>query len=163
MLFLVALLSGGRLDCTDDRILHLKQQSSAIVLAKVVEVGPSLNGWSGYFSFRQRVDYDITEVVAGKIEGHRIRVEHLVVAESFTADSPVARLSPKLFIKGNTLLLFLESDLGNHYQIYPESDPSGVRRFLDPDENCGAIPTQDNRFEHVKAVVLAPTSAKDNR
>lgn len=99
-------------DCEMRVVEHLAQEAQIIAVAKVEEVEPTLGFGSGYFVVVQRVNYEIEEVLKGDLPKGRINVAHLVVANSPTADEETGQmqLSPKLFAKGNRLVLFLEPD-----------------------------------------------------
>ena len=147
--------------CSDEAIRRVELSSDLVVQARVVEVGPSLGLWSGGYVVAQRVDYEIEGILKGQLQDKRIRVAHYVIGGSLSADQKVARLSPSLFAKGNILVLFLVRDMNSNYISPPESiDDNGIRKFLIRDPNCGALPANGKRFDHIKAVVLGSVSDK---
>jgi hypothetical protein len=147
-------------NCSDEATRHLAERSTLIVVAKVTEVGPSSGIWSGQFAVRQRVDYEILEVLKGSVRMSKIRVSHPIVAGSSSADPKQARLSPVLFAKGTTFLLFLVPDYGKQYVIPPEPNDEGLTKFFDLDENCGARLASGESFDHIKAIVQDSAALK---
>lgn len=126
-------------DCEMRAVEHLAQQAQIIAVGKVEEVESTLGFGSGYFVVVQRVNYEIEEVLKGDLPKGRINVAHLVVANSPTADKETRQmqLSPKLFAKGNRLILFLEPDPQRGY-VGIDSNKT-YKGYMALSENCVPI------------------------
>lgn len=139
-------------NCDEQRMQRLARNTTFIVVAEILDVKPAVGAWSGYIATVQQVRYKVKEVLKGELAPHEIDVSHYVVKNSRTADTQKPRLLPKLFVKGNHLVLFLmpeqqKSSLSNH-------SVKGVgQTYLVPDENCGALPANDEIVKLIQQIL----------
>jgi hypothetical protein len=131
-------------DCDEQLSKALTERAEVVVVAKVIEVEPPLGLWSGYHAIGQHVKYEVEEVIKGKLAEREIYVAHGIVKNTPTADTEQARLSPKLFVKGNRFVLFLTTEHSNGYltRTHP------AKTYLSLNEKC--LPTAD--VETVKLI-----------
>jgi hypothetical protein len=116
LMLLLALLPQSQTPvCDEETSKALVQRAEIVVQAKVIEVEPPLGLWSGYHAIGQHVKYEIEEVIKGKLAGREIYVAHGIWKNTATVDTEQARLSPKLFAKGNRFVLFLVTEHDNGY------------------------------------------------
>ena len=127
-------VSGGP-DCDEQELSALTQRAELVVVAKVIEVEPPLGLWSGYHAIGQHGKYEIEEVIKGKIAEREIYVAHGIWKNTSTVDTEQARLSPKLFVKGNRFVLFLVKEQGDGYLTRTHHP----KAFLSLNEKC--LPT----------------------
>ncbi len=129
----------------------LTQDSELIVIAEVVEVGKLLvSVWSGPVGSRQWVKYKVKGILKGVIDESEITVRHYLVYKSLTADSEIARLSPKIFSKGNSLLLFIKSDQQQSKE--PQTLLAG-KTYLSLDPNCGGVIANEDIVKMVQEII----------
>jgi hypothetical protein len=135
-------------ECEMKTVQHLAREAPIIVVGEVDEVERTLGFGSGYSLVVQRVNYQVKEVLKGDLADERINVAHVVVANSPSADieSKQTQLSPKLFAKGNRLILFLKPDPQSGY-IGIDSDKP-YKGYFALSENC--VPLAD--AEMIKTV-----------
>ena len=125
--------------CDEHRLREQARGAEIVVLAEVIKVKSAPGFWSGQFTAMQKVDYKIIEILKGKLSACDIEVGHYVVHNSSTADSEQPRLSPKLFKKGQRLVLFLKRDAEKHYVVF--------------DENCGSILADEEKVKLVQRII----------
>ncbi|MCE7962566.1 MAG: hypothetical protein DYH05_08730, partial [Acidobacteria bacterium ACB1] len=70
--------------------------------------------------------------IKGEVANDKITVSHYVVNNSFTADEDIPQLSPRMFKKGESLLVFLNEDSR-------QSKSSTQKKYISEDANCGAL------------------------
>lgn len=130
--------------CDEETSKVLAQRAEIVVVAKIIKVEPPLGLWSGFHPIGQHVKYEIEEVIKGKLAEREIYVAHGIVKNSPTADTEQARLSPKVFAKGNRFVLFLVTEHDNGYltRTHPP------HAYLSLNEKC--LPTAD--VETVKLI-----------
>jgi len=123
--------------CEEETSKALAQRAEIVVVAKVIEIEPPLGLWSGYHAIGQHVKYEIEEVIKGKLAEREIYVAHGIWKNTPTADTEQARLSPKLFAKGNRFVLFLVTEHDNGYltRTHP------AKAYLSLNSKC--LPTAD--------------------
>jgi hypothetical protein len=131
----LTLMASGGPDCDEQQLSALTQRAELVVVAKVIEVEPPLGLWSGYHAIGQHVKYEVEEVMKGKLSKREIYVTHGVVKNAPTSDTEQARLSPKLFVKGNRFVLFLVTEQGDSYLTRTHH----AKAFLSLNEKC--LPT----------------------
>jgi len=110
------------------------KKADLVTTAEVMEVYSSPGFWSGTAPALQKVKYKIVKTLKGNTDRTEIIVAHYVVKNSKTADISDPELSPVLFSKGNTLMLFLK-------RTPQGSDRSIDCQYLAWSENYGAIIT----------------------
>jgi hypothetical protein len=143
-------LSEKRCD-SREAMQKLTQDSELIVIAEVVEIEKLLVSiWSGPVASRQWVKYKIKGVLKGAIDEPEITVRHYLVYKALTADSEIARLSPKLFSKGNNLLLFIRSDQQESKKT--QTLPAG-KTYLSLDPNCGSVIANEETVKMVQEII----------
>src|SRR5436190_2251043 len=100
-------LSGGQ-SCHQDtqQLKQLFDSSKAVVVAKIIQIGPAPQAWSGIVPTVQRIRYQPTAVLKGDVSAREIDVGHYIVKNSRTASSEQPAVSPQLFVQGNRLVLF---------------------------------------------------------
>jgi len=154
VLLLMAMIGVRTPVCSDGLTQRLAQEAQFVVEARVVEVGPALGIWSGGYIVRERVDYEITEVLKGTPPQNRISVAHEVVRRSPSADTKTPRLSPALFAKGNRLLLILKQDPEANFVIYPEAGARPKSEMLiDLDADCGVFSVKGPGFSRIRELI----------
>lgn len=131
----MCLVASGGSDCDERQLSALTQRAELVVVAKVVEVEPPLGLWSGYHAIGQHVKYGIEEVIKGEIAEREVYVVHGIWKNTSTVDTEQARLSPRLFVKGNRFVLFLVTKQGEGYltRTHP------AKAYLSLNEKC--LPT----------------------
>ena len=139
-------------NCDEQRMQRLARSATLIVVAEILDVKPAVGAWSGYVATVQQVRYKVKEVLKGELTLDEIDVSHYVVKNSRTADTQRPRLSPKLFVKGNQLVLFL---MPGQQKISPSGpNVKGVgQTYLVPDENCGALPANDETSKLIQRIL----------
>lgn len=80
--------------------------ATLVVDAEVVSVDRAPGAWSGVYLVYQGVRYHVNRVIKGTLADKSVRIEHLVVARSPTADAKEARLDERLFHPGARLVVF---------------------------------------------------------
>lgn len=138
LLITFTLLSQAGTQCDVQKMQKLARDAQIIVVAEVKEVKPAMNIWSGGFLVIQRVRYKVKEVLKGTLSNSEINVGHYIIRTSLTVDTKKPRLSPRLFRRGNQLVLFLIPDSGTGY-ISRENIDSKYKAYLVHDPNCGAV------------------------
>jgi hypothetical protein len=131
----LCLVASGGSECDERQLSALTQRAELVVVAKVVEVEPPLGLWSGYHAIGQHVKYEVEEVIKGKLAEREVYVAHGIWKNTSTVDTEQARLSPKLFAKGNRFVLFLVTEQGNGYLTRTHH----AKAFLALNEKC--LPT----------------------
>lgn len=102
--------------------------ATLVVDAEVVGVDPSPGAWSGVLAMYQGVRYRVHRVIKGKLDDKTVRIEHLLVAGSPTADGKEPRLDPRLFHPGARLVVFARPAgkawraLDEHDAVVPATD-----------------------------------------
>jgi hypothetical protein len=122
------------------RIRANTTKAKLVALGEVITVGPKMGFWSGQFAAFQEVHYYVIQVLKGSLGPGEIVVKHPVVKNSETADLLVPQLSPRLFFKGNRVLLFLDEI---------------TAQDLSKDDVC-LVQAQFKAFDEHFGVVLAP-------
>lgn len=125
--------------CDEHRMQEQARNAELVVLAEVIDVKPAPGFWSGQLTAMQKVDYKAIKILKGNLNACNIEVGHYVVHNSRTADNEQPRLSPKLFKKGQRLVLFLNRDPEKHYVVF--------------DENCGAILADVEQVKLVQGII----------
>lgn len=122
--------------CDEETCKALAQRAEIVVVAKVIKVEPPLGLWSGYHAFGQHVKYEIEEVIKGKLDEREVYVAHGIWKNTSTVDTEQARLSPKLFVKGNRFVLFLVTENKSNGYL-TRTHPA--KAYLSLNDNC--LPT----------------------
>lgn len=134
------------------RLNRLVSDSRVIALAEITEVGNAgFMFWSGTGVTKQYVTYEVKDVLKGDFTDGTIKVAHPLYQGSLSADSEKVRLSPKLFKRGNTLLLFL----GTGRAITKQKDATyrAVDEFVTTDVDCGAVTPNDDLLKTIKEIL----------
>ena len=139
-------------NCDEQRMQQLTRSATLIVVAEILDVKRALGAWSGYLASVQRVRYKVKEVLKGELTLHEIDVGHYVVKNSRTADTQRPRLSPKLFVKGNQLVLFLIPEQQKSSPSSPNMKGVG-QTYVALDENCGALPANDETVKLIQKIL----------
>ena len=79
-------------------------------------------------------------MLKGEVSAPNIAVEHVICWDTVTVGGYSPELSPELFKKGNSLLLFLNA--GSHQPDRQRPMPF-LSVYEDTDENCGAVEAED--------------------
>lgn len=119
--------------CDQETSKVLTQRAEMVVVAKVIQVEPPLGLWSGYHAFGQHVKYEIEEVIKGKLAEREIYVAHGIWKNTSTVDTEQARLSPRVFVKGNRFVLFLVTENNNNGYL-TRTHPA--KAYLSLNDNC---------------------------
>ena len=135
--------------CEAEKLKPSVTLASVIVVAQITDVRPSVGFWSGQFPVVQRVLYKVEEVIKGEVGEFTINVGHHVIARSSTADPEKPELSPKLFRKGQSVILFLQTDSGKGYVDNQDTNDREVKRFLSLDP-CGLLSATEENIRIVK-------------
>jgi len=146
-------VSSANLTCDGAGTQQLINKSDVVVVAKIIEVGPAPEVWSGLLLFVQRVRFEVKDVLKGRVNKHEIYVAHYVVKNSISADSKQPKLSPEIFKKGNTLLLFLNVDPGKGKYVDLATSANNHNDFVVFDANCGAILADQNALNDVERLL----------
>ena len=125
--------------CDEQRMQGQARNAEVVVLAEVIEVKQAPGFWSGQLTAMQKVNYKVIKILKGNLNARDIEVAHYVVHNSRSADSEQPRLSPKLFKKGQRLVLFLNRDAEKSYVVF--------------DENCGAILADVEKVKLVQGMI----------
>lgn len=130
----------------------LVKRADLVTTAEVIEVYSSPGFWSGFLPALQKVKYKIVKTLKGKTDRTEIIVAHYVVKNSKTADLNDPELSPVLFSKGNTLMLFLKKN--------PQgSDQTIGYQYVAWSENYGAIITSRKIEKAIRKIIDGQKSA----
>lgn len=117
--------------------------AEAVVIGKVLSVGPPPPAWSGMFAAWQQVDYRVLDWLRkpDKTElPQQISAYHLVVAGAPTADPAAPRLRASIFHPGAELILFLR-EVESRYEVF--------------DEHLGVLPNGPKTLQQVEAALHA--------
>jgi hypothetical protein len=126
------------------------KKADLVTTAEVVEVYASPGFWSGVAPALQKVKYKIVKTLKGSTDRTEIIVAHYVVKNSKTADSNGPGLSPVLFLKGNTLMLFLKAN--------PQGNDQSIDcQYLAWSENYGAVITSRKIEKAIRKTVRNQT------
>ena len=135
--------------CETEKVKTSVTSASLIVVARIIEVRPPVGFWSGQFSVVHRVIYHVEEVIKGEFRESTINVGHQVIASSPTADPDKPELSPKLFRKGQRIVLFLQPDPGKGYVDNQDTNDRKLKTFLSLDP-CGLLSANEENIRIVK-------------
>ena len=113
------------------REVRVVRNARAVVLARVHQVHASPGVWCGIAETRQDVTWQVERVIDGEAPGERVRVGHLLVAESRLVDREEPRLDPALVAAGRYAVLCLVQDDEGHWLVQDED--YGVRLTLAPE------------------------------
>jgi hypothetical protein len=108
-MMVVAMWPAKAADCSDAKVQAWARDSeftNFVVVGKIIHVGRPPMYWSGQFPAWQRVEYQVEEVLKGKIPERTILVAYAIVSGSELVDKE-PQLSPKLFYEGGRQILFL--------------------------------------------------------
>jgi hypothetical protein len=159
LLFVLAIISLRPMapTCDEQKMKQLAHSATTIVVAEILDVKPAIGFWSGYFVALQQVQSNVKEVLKGELTPREIEVGHYVVKNSRTADIDRPRLSPKLFVKGNQLVLFL---IPKQQKVSPSGTDvkSAGETYIVPDENCGALPANDETVKLIQQILSRSTN-----
>jgi hypothetical protein len=118
--------------------------ADAIVIGRVITVGPPPPAWSGMFAAWQRVDYQPL-IWLKKPEQvdlpQSITAYHLVVSGAPTADPTAPRLRNSIFYRGAELVLFVRV-VDSRYEVF--------------DEHLGALPNDPKTVQQIEATLREP-------
>jgi hypothetical protein len=129
----------------DATIRDNARAADAIVVGRVVALGPPPPAWSGVFAAWQRVDYQIVRWLkppAKEVPSPLIAVFHLVVSGAPTADPAVPRLRASIFYPGAELILFVR-EADSRWEVF--------------DEHRGVLPN-DTRWLHQVETAISETA-----
>jgi hypothetical protein len=135
--------------CEAEKLKTSVTSASVIMVAQITDVRPSVGFWSGQFPVVQRVLYKVEEIIKGEVRESTINVGHYVIAMSPTADPEKPQLSPKLFRKGQSIILFLQTDPGKGYVDNQDINDREVKSFLSLDP-CGLLSASEENIRIVK-------------
>ena len=137
--------------CREPSIRQLVHDAPVVAVAEIEQVEQPLGVWSGTFLIVQRVRYRVKTVLKGEIKQDQVTVGYYIVANSSTADTERAQLSPKIFVKGKEVLLFLTSDPERGYLAMPEDEKQKINQhYLALDSKCGLISPNENTLREIK-------------
>ena len=137
--------------CREPSIQQLVHDAPVVAVAEIEQLEQPLGFWSGTFLVVQRVHYRVKTVLKGEIKQDQVTVGYYVVANSSTADTEQAQLSPKIFVKGKAVILFLTSDPEHGYLAMPEDEKrKPYQHYLALDSKCGLISPNENTLREIK-------------
>jgi hypothetical protein len=113
MMMVASMLPANAAGCSDAKVRALARDSeftTFVAVGKIVRVGQPPGYWSGQFPAHQRVEYQVEEVLKGKIPERRITVAYAIVSGDELLDGDKPQLSPKLFPEGGRQILFLREN-----------------------------------------------------
>jgi hypothetical protein len=153
LLFVLALTSLRPMapNCDEQMMKQLARNATIIVVAEILDVKPAIGFWSGYFAALQQVQYKVKEVLKGELTLREIEVGHPVVKNSRTADTEQPRLSPKLFVKGNQLVLLIPEKQKS--SLSGSDIQSAAQRYIVPNANCGALPADGETVRLIEQIL----------
>lgn len=153
LVFLITFTQAAPRQCAEpERLDALVSDSKVVALVEVAEVegtGPMF--WSGNGLAIQHVTYRVKKVLKGTLDGDTMRAAHPLYQGSFSADRETPRLSPRLFRRGNTLLLFVATVK----QPIKEGDGTyrEVEELMTTDVECGAIVPNEHLIRSVSKIL----------
>lgn len=135
-LFLTILLLPGlvlpSMQSDKQKWLTLAANVDLVLVGEVKHVGPTPGFWSGYLVATQRVRFKVVKTLKGNLTAAEVEVEYYLVKNDDLVDNGLPRLSPKIFEKGNQLVLFLKADQKRKTASFAAEQNLGTAR-PDPD------------------------------
>lgn len=150
--------------CNRDHLAKIARNSRVIVTAELVNTeddiaSPALfRPWCGLTFTTEDAYYRVIQVLKGDVNSPNIAVEHTICWDTVTVGGYSPALSPDLFQKGNTLLLFLNPISSRPDKRRPVEFQSV---YMDMDENCGAVRADDEvAMSIAEAIRASPENYK---